>query len=396
MANTNAPFIPLSSGPWRLAILGATLVGALVGAGQGQRAPAFASPAPVGEGWQVEVVTEDGYPYAGSGLTIGLDGTLHLAYVAYESRDLMYAWKVEGEEWRTDLVDDSEPWAGYPGTVISPLGEVHITYCRCPALLPSGEWTAEASLMHAWGGPRAWQREAVDFGGVTGQYATPLFATDGTLHIAFATTGDLSLKHAWGKPGEEMSVETVEAGEDGGSYATPLRTSDGQLHILYMRRPMAASWGPGQLWHAWKSEGIWNQQRVDLPTPVASWLAAVVAEDDTIHVAYGEYESEALWHAWGGQEGWEAEVVAPDAAAWYKSMAVGSDEVFHIAFWDSDIGALFHSWGTQGSWQTELVEGGEEHNLGSFPSIALAPDGTIHITYADYNHGQVRHAQRAP
>ncbi|MCH7493985.1 hypothetical protein IIA16_04680 [bacterium] len=380
-------------------MFGAILVGAPAWAAQGNGYSLPIHLARAGESWRIETLSTDGYTYGGTGLAIGPNGTLHLAYIGFESRDLMYAWKEVGEEWMTDQVDGDLRMAGYPSAVISPSGGIHITYCDCRAHLPSGEWTSRADLKHAWGSPGSWSQEVVDTGGITGQYATPLIATDGTLHIAFATAESVSLKHAWGKGPNAMEVETVEAGENGGWYATPVQTSDGSLHFIYMQRqvrePQHLAGEPGELWHAWESDGLWQRQRINLPTPANSWVAAVVSGDDTIHIAYGGFGGKTLRHAWGDERGWESEVVEEGLEGWYKSLAIGEDGVLHVAFWDSVIGALFHSWGSAGSWQTELVDE-QERALGSFPSIAVAPNGFIHITYSDLNHGIVKHAWRTP
>ncbi len=85
-----------------------------------------------------------------------------------------------------------------------------------------------------------------------------------------------------------------------------------------------------------------------------------------------------------------ATVAAPDGAL---SVAIGTKNAVHVAFYTSDKD-LYHATNASGSWLTAVVESGTD--VGDRNSIGVHGDGTIHVSYRDYDKNLLRHAVRKP
>lgn len=111
-----------------------------------------------------------------------------------------------------------------------------------------------------------------------------------------------------------------------------------------------------------------------------------IDNQDTVHIAYyGNLTTGGrLMHAWRTTtECWQTEIVDDGAAdvGQFTDLAVAEDGTLHISYYDATNQRVKHAFGTAENWQTEVVASGVTPGLQS-TSFAVSPeDGTLHIVY---------------
>jgi hypothetical protein len=79
---------------------------------------------------------------------------------------------------------------------------------------------------------------------------------------------------------------------------------------------------------------------------------------------------------------WKHEVVAPGTSGSLAAIAVGSDNQVHIVHVSSVKTELVYTYRNQlSTWNTSTLD---DHHFGGDPSVAIDPDGGVHLTYTDW------------
>ncbi len=97
--------------------------------------------------------------------------------------------------------------------------------------------------------------------------------------------------------------------------------------------------------------------------------------------------------------GWRIEDHHPvdaDAGRW-PSVAVAADGAVHLTWYDGYAHALMWArYPATGEPLVELVDGGGDFDRGTHSSLALGEDGRVHVAYRDQGRKRLRYAERAP
>ncbi|MCB9727658.1 MAG: hypothetical protein H6746_04125 [Deltaproteobacteria bacterium] len=97
--------------------------------------------------------------------------------------------------------------------------------------------------------------------------------------------------------------------------------------------------------------------------------------------------------------GWRVEdhrTVDADAGRW-PSIAVADDDAVHLSWYDAYAHALMWArLAPDGTLLVEQVDGGGDNDRGSHSSLALGPDGSVHVAYRDRGQRRLRYAVRSP
>ncbi|MBU1245127.1 glycoside hydrolase [Myxococcota bacterium] len=174
----------------------------------------------------------------------------------------------------------------------------------------------------------------------------------------------------------------------------PLVDSAGLLHVFFTQDQV--------LQHGTWDNNAFQYEALAGGSVKAHSLSGVVTADDVLHVAWvnaedgsvnlgelhgGTWSSQVLWEA--GEAGFgTATVLDPQghaAIAFCRLALHGADEVPGALFLASDDGD---------SWTVELVDDAGE--VGAYPSLAFAPDGTAHLSYYGNAQNVIRHSFRSP
>lgn len=222
-----------------------------------------------------------------------------------------------------------------------------------------------------WDGD-AWQAETVDSDGQVGRDTSLALDGDGRPHISYYDLTNSHLKYArW--DGAVWQAETVD--DDGmvGEYSSLALDAGGRPHIAYF------DYGNGSLKYT-----RWDG---------AVWLTETFAEDawdppslavagDEPHISYAQYGNLIYIHHDGSQ--WQMETVVDDATAgWITSLALDSSGRPHIAYLDTFNDDLKYARWDGDEWVTETVTHHGATSLVDYLSLALAPDGSPRIAYAE-------------
>ena len=144
--------------------------------------------------------------------------------------------------------------------------------------------------------------------------------------------------------------------------------------IFYKNKPYGGTWSV--------TEVVSTESSVN-----SGYSQLAVDSDGAVHVTWFDY-SEAEYNVYykkkpfGGN--WTTtELVSTEAEI--ASLAVGEDKAVHIAYWDPTAQDIYYKkkpFG--GSWSAAEVVNTESRGLSDFPSLALAPNNTVHIAWSDY------------
>jgi len=72
----------------------------------------------------------------------------------------------------------------------------------------------------------------------------------------------------------------------------------------------------------------------------------------------------------------------------YPSIKVASDGSLHISYYDAGQTALKYAYGLNGQWNTAVADNSGE--VGEWTSLALTRDGAPRISYLDAAHGDLK------
>ncbi len=267
--------------------------------------------------------------------------------------------------WRTELVD-VEPYTGeYSSIVLDSSDQPHVAYRS----------TLEQALKHAWKTPGGtWQTEIVDVSPVGFGISLAIDANDG-LHVAYHADG-LWYAHF---DGVDWSIETVDSSSDWtlGEFPSIAVDTDGRPHISY-----ADVESEGDLRYATRDGATWHVTEVDFG--FTGWSSIAVDGDGMPHIAYCNYSTYDFWYAVLGSDGfWDLELLESVSAGHWPQIAIDSDDNPHVACgkFYPDRRIVYLRW-TGSDWEDVSIDAGSS-DIGAYNALALDGDDRPHISTYD-------------
>lgn len=335
--------------------------------------------------WAIETVHEDAEGYAVAN-ALSPDGNPQIVY--FTDDGVTYA-RSDGRGWSHEVVAS--------GRVSTRVGTLDLVVDRGGVPRVSYHDAEAGTLGYAYDAGTSWQAETVDAGndGVVGQANSIAVESSGRPHIAYL--GDGGAKHAasgrssWrgGWINDDLNVRD----EVNGGIAIDV-ASDGNPHVVYYVRSRTSV-----RYARWDGD-TWFHETVASEGLVGNTLDIELGADDDAHIVYSEWKTGAGFDAglhyahWTGST-WERSTIDTDHGRW-PSIALDADGNPHISYvvtHSSSDRELIYAYPTDDGWEVETVDRGQ----GIFDSsIAVADDGTVHISYVNYPLGSVKHATRLP
>lgn len=129
-----------------------------------------------GSVWSIEEVDTNGSVGSWNTISVGDDGTPHIAYFDNTPRQLKYATKVNGS-WQNTPIDDM--YGPRLSLDLDPIGRPHISY-----------QSKDLHLKHAYWNGTAWSIEIVDNKTYVGELSSMRIDTRGDIHISYRDYSD--------------------------------------------------------------------------------------------------------------------------------------------------------------------------------------------------------------
>ena len=273
-----------------------------------------------------------------------------------------------------------------------------------------------ANLGHAWqpASGDEWTSSIASEAGTVGQYSSIDIAPDGAPHIAYYDATEDALKHAWGTWNRisrewDWDDETIDADRNSGQHTSLAVDRDGMLHISYYSPADGGvlKYARG-IWDATRGEWDWSVTLISDPISgsAGQYSSLSLDSDGNPHVAYFLGGVNALAHSWGTWDNrgqlwvWETETVDNDGSVGtYASLAIGSDDTLHISYFDKSNSALKYAAGTYDpavgnwGWDTSWLDDPEGEIVGKHTSIAVNRSGAVYIVYYDETNGNLKLAR---
>ena len=319
-----------------------------------------------------------------TGHSLRLDAS-NLPHIAYGSDHLYHAWH-DGVKWQTEVVDPA-PGVGYSASLaFDNTGNAGISYYD--------DFNHRLKLAR-WSGT-AWALQTVDSSPYAGYTSSLAFDNTGNPRIAYVDVDAQSIyriKYAqWNGTTWTIFPVIDNAGEASLSLALD---HAGQPHISYWRNNYPQT--GGLIYASW-SGGAWVLQTVEENTDAGRNNALAFDSQDNPHISYFDgWNGVARYASWSGTA-WTTETAFGSG-----SLAMDKNNSTSLAFGSGDMPLITLSSGesdptgtlvwllykTGGVWQHD-----QDHDIvGSagarWPSVAVDSSGNPHISYLDYNTGQL-------
>ena len=219
-------------------------------------------------------------------------------------------------------------------------------------------WTDEAKttnrlIRHAWLAADGWTLETVatEPGTVAHLGVAVRNGVGGTdMHAVWYDGKNFDLRYASHKAGK-WSVSTIDSIGDVGQFASLAVDSKGAVDIAYhdsTNHDLRYATDAG-------SPGVFAVTIVDGSDSAAGFYCAIALDaNDKAHIAHYELLGSDLRYTSNASGGWKTEIVdAPGTVGQYAAIAVASDGTVHISYRDDDKTVMKHAWGKPGAWINE-------------------------------------------
>jgi hypothetical protein len=282
---------------------------------------------------------------------------------------LRYAYRTGGSWMVEDVV---QPAHGTPSMAIGPSGDIHTAF----------QHTAWREIWYARRNSGGWAAEPLAHDNPTYVKKHPSLVLDTAEnpHVAFYERESIEytvrIAGEWNEEGVPNSWI-----EEWASMTPLVLDSQGMPHIG------AKTYVPSDPIHFHKMGGNWNEETLyDLFS--GHNTAMTVDASDGLHMAY---YGDGLNYATNSSGGWEWDVVDADADfGWPGSIALDISATPFIAHLDVNEALVLYYKASSG-WIEIPVD-----DDGLHPAIAIAPDGTVHLTYYDQTTEMLRHGTHPP
>jgi hypothetical protein len=340
---------------------------------------------------------------------------------------LVLACGVEGPTTPTELEQPTiEEATGLPGavltttTVIDQAGDVG----RFTSLASGSDGrqhvayfdATKADLRYATcasgcGAASNWSRGVIDQMGSVGYQSSLEVGSDGRRHVTYRDESNRDLKYAHCAPTANCSVTAnwkkvrVDAGDDAGRGSALALGTNGQRHVSYYRLRVGQTGETMALRYATCSSGCgqaanWTKVTIEeTPNSTAAppgLLASSIAigPDGRRHISYLNAGGSDLRYATcpsncANPTNWRRVTIDESAQkiGFSSSLAAGQDGVLHVSYYDYSNGDLLYARCALNCWQAsswKKVRVATTNEVGSYTSLALEPNGRVHISALEF------------
>ena len=337
-------------------------------------------PSALSDDWIVEVV-DSGNVGMGNSLTIDREDHLHFSYVDANIIGVKHAKKTP-MSLDIVIVDSMDPGqvSYFTSIDVDSLGNPHISY----VLAAPGDH----DLKYATGNESNWSKAVVDGGGHVGQVNSIALDGNGQPHISYRRFStfpqvESDLKYAsW--DGSKWNIEVVDHISDWIVDTSMDVDGADHPHISYTARAGTSH----SLEYAEWNGSEWMIETVDSGEHVGRYVSMELDSNGNPHVAYYDPVNVSLMYATREGSDWQMEV-ADTHAGEHPSIYVDRNNRPHIAYSGGLIGYALRGYG---GWQTEVVT--SRGAIGFSVSLAVNSTGFPHISFDDFNSGELKHATR--
>ena len=336
----------------------------------------------VGEEWWLLPIT---YGY-GDFASFGVDdsGDVHIAYkgIIGEATDLtgglVYSHNIGG--WAPHLLDRGSMAGDFVDMACKENGAVHVAH----------KDSLYENLRFASNASGVWDLRLLDDTDASGEHPSVCSGKKGRVHVAEITDEKGSqpkLRHIFGKD-DSWTVEDVLSE---GDYTTPDYTSiavdaEGRVHIAF-RQWSESSWTSfgSEIQHAVRgSNGSWTFETVwSVEGQMGDYLDMALDNNGVPHLAFFDYQSDDVKHAFKNGASWEVECAADNVGDQTRGVSIAVDDEggVHISFLHGDEVGLGYATNRSSSWETRILDQFLEVNNTGDTSIDVDRNGHVHISY---------------
>ena len=296
----------------------------------------------------------------------------------------MGAPRLAAEDWLSEEVRSPDVGLSYggPTAVAVQEGDIHLLY----------DVRSSRTLEHTWFDAsmpsRGWHTEIVgDAPGGSASYdgASIAVGSEGRLHMSARTTTHELWYGAWSL---DQGWTTQQLPYSARSGTAMVVDSAGVPHLVFN--------APAVTHAALDERGEWQSEVVEGLVQLSPAAALALGDDERLHVSIVDIQSSMLRYRSrsltpGGS--WSGSVVDDRFSTTGSSaIAVDADGVPHVAYDDSD--GLQYATLVGRRWEVASIGLGSRE--GRTASIAIGPDGAVHIAHQEAANGSLRHAYLAP
>ena len=302
-------------------------------------------------------------PVAGLALACSVEGPTGPTGSGQPSADQRPAGTTTAALTTTTVIDQAGHVGWYTSLASGADGRQHITYQDRTNLD-----LKYATCASACGSASNWTKGFIDQTGSVGQHSSLEVGSNGRRHVAYRDETNRDLKYATCAPTANCSLAAswtkvrVDAQDDAGVASAIALGADGRRHVSHLRRRMDPAGATMALRYATCSSGCGQ---------AAHWTKVTVDEGPDLMVAPDYYLG--------------------------TSIAIGRDGRRHISYFNGAGSDLRYATCSSGcaqaaNWEKVTVDEGSAQ-MGLNNSLAIGPNGAIHISYYDRANDDLMYAR---
>jgi hypothetical protein len=316
----------------------------------------------------------------GTGVSAAVDsyGHAHVSYYNTNSYDLMYSF-FDGSGWQTVAVDTSGDTGESSALALNETDIPSIAYYS----------TTEAALKYAtWDGDN-WTTTTLDSDGDVGAYASVALDSEGDPHISYLDITRVRLKYTYLDDGVWTVMDVGDIGVNG-TYSSIVLDDEDNPHIAFHEAV------DDDLEYAYHNGTTWNITELETDNSTGHQVSMVIDSNGNSHISFIDVSAQQLKYANNAAEGgvWNitslAQVGVHTASTHGRtSIGLGLLEEPHITYYNASatsLGYVFHN-GTE--WEFKITD--DNGDVGQYSSMAVGPDGGVHVAYHDYTNDDLKY-----
>jgi hypothetical protein len=324
-----------------------------------------------------------------TGRSLRLDSNNH-PHIAYGSDHLYHAWN-NGTGWKSEVVDPA-PGVGYAASLaFDNTGKPGISYYD--------DYHHSLKLAR-WNGT-AWTLQTVDSSPFAGFTSSLAFNSAGNPRIAYedydSAESIFRIKYAeWSGSAWNIHPVIDHTEDSGGATLSLALDHSGGAHISYWRNNYGVA---GGLMYASLTGSAWMLQIVENDTDTGRDNSLAFDSQDKPHISYfDDWNGLVRYASWNGTT-WTTETV------FGSNLAMDKNNATSLVFGSKDMPIITVSLGSDphetlvwlayksgGVWQHDQNYDIVGSSGARWPSVAADSSGKPHISYLDYNTGQLHYA----